>query len=88
LDESDPKKDPIEEEDHEREPEEEPLEDEEPEEDPLEGEDPEEEQPMEEDQEEGLGEDQPKPEVPRWKPGSCGRMGRGTCPLDASTSRI
>ena len=60
-----------------------PLEDEEPEEEPLEGKDPEEEQLIEEDLQEDLVEEQPEPEVIRWKRGKCGRMWQGACPMDA-----
>jgi len=51
----------------------------------LEGEGPEEEYLMEEDQGEGLDDDQPELEVPRWMRGRCGRMCQGTCPMDACT---
>ena len=64
-------------------PEEDLLEDEEPNEEPLEEEEPAEEKLIEEDLEEGPVEKELGLEVTRWKWGRCGRMCRGTCPMDA-----
>jgi len=38
---------------------------------------------MEEDLGEDIVEEQPVPEVFCWKRGRCGRICRGTCPMDA-----
>jgi len=43
---------------------------------------------VEVDLEEDLVDEEPKPEVTHWKQGRCGRMCRGTYPIDAPSQQM